>query len=291
LGDKEFTRKNFVAFLAEGGKKGLKNSYLNNYIKLAKQIDRFLGTKELEGLRMLRETVSIPKEILTPQEIIQLANVYIPYRYEPNRLNARAKALILLLGTTGCRIDEALCLSPSDICDTPTYVVFRNTKNGEDRRVPISKEVCGYLRAIEQNGCIFTGWAGTKLSQQSVSSDLKIRARACGINKRVYAHLFRHSYITQMISQGIDWFELSTIVGHKDPSSTRVYYNQSLDRAERIIVQHPLLRPSLSFQKQVEMLKKEVNKIYNNTTARLDINEHKGEFVIRLRSVEGSVMT
>jgi hypothetical protein len=94
-----------------------------------------------------------------------------------------------------------------------------------------------------------------------------------------------------MISQGIDWFELSTIVGHKDPSSTRVYYNQSLDRAERIIVQHPLLRPSLSFQKQVEMLKKEVNKIYNNTTARLDINEHKGEFVIRLRSVEGSVMT
>lgn len=279
FGDKDFTRAGVVEFLGKLHEQGLKNSYLNNFVKDAKLIDRFLGTNELRDFRFLREEPSIPKDLLSVNEIKTLADAKVPYRTGPGIINQRQRVLILLLGTTGCRIDEALSLKPSDIHDAPAHVTFRNTKNGDDRSVPISPEIHNLLLRLPHKGdTVFS------LTAQSVNSDLKVRAKFCAIRKRVYCHLFRHSYITEMLNQGVEWFTLSKIVGHRDPKTTMGYYNQSIAEATKIIMQHPLLRPSLSFEQQAEMLKTEVRKIFNDKTARLTIQEEEGKLILKIKN-------
>lgn len=275
--DKEFTRTGVVEFLGELHKQGLKNSSINNFVKGAKTIDKFLGTNEMKDFRFLREEVSLPKDLLSPDEIKRLAEIYIPYRRDRETINQRQHVLIMLLGLTGCRIEEALSLKTSDIHDVPYHVTFRDTKNGDDRNVPISPDLHNLLVHLPKTGDkIFS------LSSQYVNRDLKDRAKACGIQKRVWCHLFRHSYITEMINSGVDWFVLSRIVGHKDPKTTQAYYNQSLTEAKKIIFQHPLLKPSLSFEQQAEMVKDELKKIFNDKTATLSIREGQNEIVMRL---------
>lgn len=277
LGDKDFTRVGLVTFLEQLHERGLKNSYLNNFVKTAKSIDRFLGTSELKDFRFLREEPSIPKDLLSVDEIKALADVRVPYRSAATFVNQRQRAIILLLGTTGARIDEVLSLKLSDVHDVPPHVVFRNTKNADDRSVPVANEVYRLLLQLPRdNDRVFS------LTAQSVNADLKVRAKLCGIRKRVYAHLFRHSYVTEMLNQGVEWFTLSKIVGHRDPKTTLGYYNQSLKEATRIVMQHPLLKPSLSFEQQAEMLKGEVRKIFNDKTARLRVTEAEGEIVVNI---------
>ncbi|MEK7577931.1 MAG: site-specific integrase [Patescibacteria group bacterium] len=286
LGDREFTRKNFVAFIAAQTAKGLKNTYLNNFVKTARQIDKFSGTEEMKGYKELHEQQSAPKDLLTPDEIIKIASARVSYRYDQEYINNRQELLILLLGMTGCRIDEALNLLPNDLHSVPTHVIFRDTKNGDNRCVPISKNLYDKLMALEKkNEYIFSGRRGTKLCQQTINSDLKTRARLCGINKRVYAHLFRHSFCTEMVDLGVNLLALAKITGHHDLQSLMTYYHQSLKEATRVIMMHPLLRPMLSFEQQAEMIRSEVQKTVNRETASLSIEESDHELTIHLKQV------
>lgn len=284
LGDREYTRKNFVAFIAEQVAKGLKNSYLNNFVKTARQIDKFLGTEEMKGYKELYEQQCAPKDLLTPDEIIQIASVRVNYRYDQKYINSRQELLILLLGMTGCRIDEALNLLSSDLHSTPTHVVFRDTKNGDNRCVPISHDLYSKLVDLEKKSdYVFAGNRGTKLCQQTINNDLKTRAKLCGINKRVYSHLFRHSFCTEMVDLGVNLLALAKITGHHDLQSLMTYYHQSLKEATRVIMMHPLLRPMLSFGQQAEMIKSDVQKTVNRETASLSIEESDHELIIRLK--------
>lgn len=282
LGDKEFSRTNFVAFIAEQKAKGLKNSYLNNFLKTARQIDKFLGSEEMKGYKELHEKAHIPKDLLSPDEITKLATISISYSHDREFINQRQKCLIMLLGTTGCRIDEALNLQKEDLHDAPAHVIFRETKNGEDRAVPISDELYEQLRKLSSSKYVFVGSRATVLTQQAMNRDLKERAKQCGIEKRVHAHLFRHSFITEMINQGVDWFALSVIVGHRDPASTRVYYQQSLRDATRIVMQHPLLKSKMPWDTKIALLKDAVNKIFSQED-NVTIQSSNGDFSLRIR--------
>lgn len=279
-----FTKKGFIEFLSSMKKEGLKNSYINNFIKIGRLIDRFNDTHVLDEFMFLKEQSTVPKDTLTPNDVLQLANICIPYRYNKDILNQRQQALIMLLGLTGCRIDEALSLEWQDVHENPSFVEFRNTKNGDNRSVPISANLYQEISALPHtSNYVFTGNTGMKVCPQTVNADLKVRAKACGIQKRVWCHLFRHSFITTMIDSGVEWFVLSQIVGHKDPKTTREYYTQSMQKATEIIMQHPLLKPMLAYEQQRNMLKEAVNKIFNDRTATMQTEENENEFLIRLQ--------
>jgi site-specific recombinase XerD len=126
-------------------------------------------------------------------------------------------------------------------------VIYRETKNGEIRVVPIGKSVYDLIQTLpHRSELVFCSYRGGVLGQPQLNLDFKRRALTIGIKKPVYNHIFRHSYITTMLEAGVDVSDVARIVGHKNLNSTMRYKNSLLGYYSGIAQLHPLLRANLS---------------------------------------------
>lgn len=285
--DKEFTRENLLSLLAQMKEKGLKSAYQNKMITVSKYVADYYKITGFEKLTYFRESKGPPKEILTPEEMERLANVKLTYGQNGRKtdfINLRQKALILLLSTTGCRISEALELTYDNIFSTPPHVIFLDTKNGEDRTVPLSQEIHDLLMSIpKRHNLIFRSGRNGSLGLQEVNLDIKRRALAVGIKKRVWCHLFRHSFATIMRQQGVDSIDLSKICGWKDPKSAMRYDNSLLAHYVNIIYMHPLLKHAMTPEMMSQKVRKQISQSVDPSRFPINITEDKNRLIVEIR--------
>lgn len=282
--DKDFNRDNFNIFIGTLKDQNYTASYINNIIKVAKHLDRWLKINELRDYTFFRTPPKVNYDILTPDEIKALANVEINYAKHKDYINQRQRCLILILGTTGCRIGEALGLKFSDLYSNPPHVIFRNTKNGDDRQVVIGQELFAFLTTLaKKSEFIFVSGRGGKLDHQQVNLDLKIRAKKVGIKKRIWAHLMRHSYITQMLEVGVDSTDLAVIIGHHDLRTLLRYKNSLLSHYVDIVHLHPLLKREMPWASSVKNLKGFINKSFDATNHTISITEGADDISVSIK--------
>src|SRR5680860_28933 len=154
--------------------------------------------------------------------------------------------LIRLLYGTGIRISEALYLSLEDINLVDNYLILRNTKNGNDRMVPISNslaQVCqDYLiyRALfieaHKTQRLFILPDGTLLNKSVSYKWFRKILWWAGIShggrgKGPRLHDLRHSFsvhsLAIMAKEGLDLYHslplLSTYLGHRSLTATEDY--------------------------------------------------------------------
>ncbi len=284
--DKDFDRENFNTFIQELREAKYSVSYINNFIKMAKHVDKYLKLNQLPDYTYFKENRVWTGDTLTPEQIESIASVNLKYSKYSDFLNKRNRAIVLLLGTTGCRIEEAINLKSKDLHQSPTYIIFRDTKNNDDRVVPISSQLFEMLVELSANNeCVFLSYKGKPLRSQEINLDLKRRAKACSITIRVYNHLFRHSFITTMKEAGVDNADIAHIVGHRDPKTTARYTHGTLNYYNQVIHNHPLLKKEITFEQMKENLKKNIQKIINADRCSLKIEESEGVFVIQLNKI------
>jgi integron integrase len=58
---------------------------------------------------------------------------------------------------------------------------------------------------------------------QSFSRALQLAVRASGVQKKVTAHTFRHSFATHLLENGYDIRTVQELLGHSDVSTTQIY--------------------------------------------------------------------
>lgn len=259
--DKDFNRLNFTSFISWLKDHKYSASYINNFIKLAKSLERYLQlfqgrNRELDDYTYFRENKQWLGETLSPEEIKQLAEVNIPYGKYSDTINNRNQVLILLLGTTGCRVGEALDLIFDDVRGEPPFLVFRDTKNGDNRPVPITRSLYEAILGLTRHGMyIFvSARTGHKLNIPEINSDLKKRASACGIKKRVFCHQFRHSYISTMRECGVDILDIAKLVGHRNLATTMRYSHSNIEYYANVILTHPLIRQGMTAQQKMNRI-------------------------------------
>lgn len=81
------------------------------------------------------------------------------------------------------------------------------------------------------------------LSPQSVRSRLRAIAASAGLRKRVTPHMFRHTFATLMLEEGVDIRYIQHLLGHSSLMTTQIYTHVSAHKQAQIMHDcHPRLR-------------------------------------------------
>ena len=149
----------------------------------------------------------------------------------------RDRAILELLFSTGLRVSE-LCALDSDIDLSRDELSVRG--KGDKVRVvfisPSAKEAVGaYLKArkdMEEALFVSASAIGakkgdkkvpTRLTPRSVELMIKTYAAKTGITKKVTPHVLRHSFATDLLSNGADIRSVQALLGHASINTTQIY--------------------------------------------------------------------
>ncbi len=139
----------------------------------------------------------------------------------------RDKLIIRVFGDCGLRLDELCQLTPGDIIRSGRQAHLRiHGKGGHMRDVPV---VPALLRRLDRHIAmrprerssdhLFLSFRRHPSGQFDVLTDggvyqvVKDAVARAGITKRVFPHLLRHSWMTEMLRQGMNPVQLSMIAG------------------------------------------------------------------------------
>ena len=184
------------------------------------------------------KTVKLPKRIpnfMTSNEVNELCDAPLT-----NELlwASRDKALFEMLYSSGCRVSEICNLKFEDFLDDYHKAVVRG-KGSKDRVVYFEKDAQNafkiYLtdrtKKLQDLGIpefkwpknIFINQKGTALSDKGVRFILSKYTGAEGTNHHENPHAFRHTFATQMLSNGADVRVVQEMLGHSNISTTQRY--------------------------------------------------------------------
>jgi integrase len=105
--------------------------------------------------------------------------------------NPRLGALLTFLLYTGCRLNEALRLTPADLHLAEAFAYVRETKNGNPRPVHLPPSVVAALANLDTNKQVF-GWH--KSGRLYAWLDAAAKTAGVTIPPGIAFHIFRHTY-------------------------------------------------------------------------------------------------
>ncbi|MFM0616370.1 site-specific integrase [Paraburkholderia nemoris] len=167
-------------------------------------------------------------------------------------IGRRDYAILLLLARLGLRGGEVVSLTLDDI-DWETGTLTVHGKGGQESPLPllapVGEAIADYLkngRADSESRSVFLrinapirGFRAAK----AVSNVVRYALERAGIDSpRKGAHQFRHALATQMLRQGSSLAEISEILRHKSPDSTRIYTKVDLDSLRTLAPPWPSTR-------------------------------------------------
>lgn len=145
----------------------------------------------------------------------------------------RDKAILEVLFSTGLRVSE-LCSLPRDIDLSADEMSVRG--KGEKVRVVFMSErarsaLTKYLSARkDMDDALFVQIGNRKrengsqrLTPRSVERIIQFYALKAGVSKKVTPHVIRHSFATDLLSNGADLRSVQALLGHAHIATTQVY--------------------------------------------------------------------
>ena len=184
----------------------------------------------------------IPK-VISPEEVAQLIDA---------ASNLQARAILMLLYSTGIRRSELVRLRVEDIDSKRMVIHIREGKGGKDRDVPLCPKLLETLREYwrwrKPKTWLFARGTPTRgddhLADKAVWYACAEAARHAGFKKRVSPHMLRHSFATHLLENGADLPTIQILMGHADLEATSIYLHLSRRHLEKTI--NPLEYLSIS---------------------------------------------
>lgn len=214
----------------------MKRRTQNYYLIALRAFLKFLRKRGIESISPERiELAKLPErslDLITPTELERL----IASASGTEERDLRDRAILELLFSTGLRVSE-LCAQNSDIDLTRDELSVRG--KGDKVRVvflsPTAKDaVRAYLKArkdMEEALFVSASTVGkkdvkktpTRLTPRAVEMLIKRYAAKAGITKKVTPHVLRHSFATDLLSNGADLRSVQALLGHASINTTQIY--------------------------------------------------------------------
>jgi site-specific recombinase XerD len=143
-------------------------------------------------------------------------------------VDPRAPHAIILAYSTGARVSSLVGLRYEDCCPTKKRAVFQVAKGDKPYEVPLSAQAWGAVEALHELRD-YSPRRGKRTTdnllgvrEESFRVWLRKAAEAAGIERRVWAHLLRHTFATELaaVCDPRTWQEL---MNHSDMSQYRRY--------------------------------------------------------------------
>lgn len=160
-------------------------------------------------------------------------------------------AILELLFTGGLRVSELCSLSLSDINLKHNAITIHGKGNKERLIYLENTEVIlalnSYLYQRKNAGIdlphLFITKFGMMLSTQAVRNLVTKYTRLAGIKKNITPHVFRHTFATLLLEEGVDIKYIQDFLGHSSISTTQIYLHTTNRQKRKIIAtQHPRQR-------------------------------------------------
>ena len=172
-----------------------------------------------------------PKSQQKPKQKVVLALAEIPelISHQPKGYQ---RTITMLMLYNGLRKTEALTLRKRNV-DIKNNCLVITGKNDKTRVVPIiTPELCQALKdaiAGKASADFLFLNPSTMRPYTNIKKSLKSAAVAAGIDKRVYNHLMRHSFVTGSLMSGVPVAAVRDMAGHEDIRTTQEYTHLIMD--------------------------------------------------------------
>lgn len=198
-----------------------------------------------------KENVTLPR-IIPREEIEQLLNYMYKCLNESTALSRkymlRDVAVIEVFFATGARVYEISNIRKDSINLNTGLIRFMG-KGRKERYVQISStSILEMLKkyyaenesAIKKSGYFFVNNRENRYTEQSIRLMLKKYTRQAGIERNITPHMFRHSFATYLIEEGVDVSCVQQILGHSSIKTTQIYIHIAAKKQAEILKEmHP----------------------------------------------------
>lgn len=240
--------------------RGLNLATQNYYLIAIRQFLKYLAKRDVPALSAEKvELAKLPErdiDVLYPEEIDRL--LVGPEGTGTEAL--RDRAMLNNLFSTGMRVSELVALDRDDIRQNSNEIAIRG-KGNKVRVVFLSAEardaIAAYLtKRQDVDPALFIrhkAGAGKaddlRLTSRSVQRLMKKYAAVAGITKDITPHTLRHSFATDLLSNGADVREVQQLLGHASITTTQIYTHLTDTRLREVHEKYH--RKSLSPQGKV----------------------------------------
>ena len=212
----------------------MKRRTQNYYLIALRAFLKFLRKRGIEALSPERiELAKVPErslDLISPTELKRLLNAPKVKTLE----GKRDKAILELLFSTGLRLSELCGLSIDDVDLTREEFSVRG--KGEKVRVVFlsdaAKQALKDYQAARKDldDALFVRYGRkandggeARLQPRAVQRLLKHYAAQAGITRKVTPHVIRHSFATDLLSNGADLRSVQVLLGHANIGTTQIY--------------------------------------------------------------------
>lgn len=235
---KDVTKENLLFCIGELSKKKMAATSINRFIAAVRTF--FAYCKKFQYIpknpAIELKTVRIPKKIprfLTANEMNSLCN-----QPELKELlwTSRDCAIFEMLYSSGCRVSELANLRFSDFMEGFSKAIVKG-KGNKDRVVYFAKQAQAALKIYlddrkkilqekkveNEPEYIFINQKGNSLSAAGIRWIVSRYSGVEGTNHHISPHAFRHTFATQLLSNGADVRAVQELLGHSSISTTQRY--------------------------------------------------------------------
>ena len=198
-----------------------------------------------------KETVTLPR-IIPREEIEKLLNHMYQCLNENDKASRkfmlRDVAEIEVFFATGARVYEISNIRDDSI-NLNTGLIRLMGKGGKERYVQISNtSILEVLKkyydeneqSIKKSGYFFVNNRESRYTEQSIRLMLKKYTKQAGIERNITPHMFRHSFATYLIEEGVDVSCVQQILGHSSIKTTQIYIHIAAKKQAEILKElHP----------------------------------------------------
>jgi integrase len=171
--------------------------------------------KPLKADEYERESKYVPNEVFA--QIVKAASPQL-------------SAFITIARHTGMRLGEILKLVRNDVDDEKEQIYVRDTKNFSQRAVPVNAVARKALPTLPQERERFFIYKNRHAVESAWRHALE-KARISGFR----IHDLRHSFITDMVTKGVDITTVMEITGHRDIRMLKRYSHPTQEHNKQAV--------------------------------------------------------